>query len=208
MPKKSDPSDGLYFKPNDIIQHTNHNTKKFVIISVKHGTKWVTVEVMELDNPSKIWVFKTKLGAFYDTNNNYKYIGKTDYKVTDQGRTRITEIDQHNQNIKDESRNRITELGIEVGDEISIKGRPYNWQAIVGDINLKDGRVGLVKYTPEKWRKIQSEKTSTNMYFDKLSSIADLNNLLGRRVKARSPREFRWISANSIDRVVEKNNPK
>ena len=106
---------------------------------------------------------------------------------------RTNQIKQHNVRVKNEDvregLERIEELGLKVGMRVRILGRGRNWNATIGALNMRTGKVGLKRPgTPDSNDPI----------------MAEVQQLMGGRKRRR---EFRWIHPRSILRV-EPSNPR
>ena len=196
--------DGVWMQPEDIIEFQG---KKFVILEIRRGTKWIEMKWAELEDPTRTWRFKTPYGETYEKNPKYKYIGKAKGKkqqeAIEKGREKVQEIREKKEEHKEKNRDMIEELGIDVGDVVEIRGKSYgNWQAIVGAVNHRDGRVALIKYSEEEWEEISREKAMKQY---RMQQLEDQLGWLERSLyKKHGPRQFRWIPAISVAKVIKK----
>jgi hypothetical protein len=195
--------DGVWMQTDDIVEYSG---KKYVILEIQRGRKWIEMKWASLEDPTKIWRFKTPYGETYSQNPQYKYKGrakgKKQQEVIEKGKERVQEIREKKEEHKDINRQKLEELGIEVGDAVEIKGREWgNWDAIVGAVNHRDGRVALVKYDEQQWQEINREKMMKQY---RMKQISEQMGDLTFRWRGRGPREFRWIPAGAVVKIVKK----
>lgn len=119
------------------------NGVEITVTGVQHGHKWITVKG-DTDDGSH-WHSKQR-DSGYD-RSNLKFLGiaskKDEQKHVKNRRDFERSIEDDKAKLKNEGRKTISELGIEVGNTVTIKGTHYNWQAKVMDIDYKQGGVRI-----------------------------------------------------------------
>ena len=96
-------------------------------------------------------------------------------------------------------------MNIEIGDVVKVRGKYSPWEAVIGDVNYREGRVGFVKYEPEEWEEIKRQKREKNLRMEQIKYLIEQQGGETHRVpRFKGPRQFQWAPAKAVIEVVKK----
>ena len=161
-------------------------TVECIVTQCSFGRTKYTIKAVKEDT-DQVWTMHLR-NAFYGDHGRFyvKFLGKPQAKTVQKHREvqyqKENERQQKDIEKKSKRQEKLSALKPEIGDTVTIKGPGYNWSAVVGDINSRTGKIGIVRR--------QSESQIVDSLFD-----------FGPR--RRKPREFRWIDPTFIIEVKE-----